>query len=87
MSHPPSFPWDRDLPPERFQAVLNDPSDPQHDAYLALLLREARPDEVWRWTTPQHVAQHLDRLAPKLGRSRDFWLWLFDGWRQLGLLT
>jgi hypothetical protein len=60
--------------------------DPDHDRLLALLMREGSPPEVWRWTHPAHVAAHLDRLAPRLGRRRAFWLWLFAGWKRLGLL-
>lgn len=81
------FLWDRDIDPERFRSVVNDADAPQHDAWLALLLREARPSDVWDWTTPEHVAAHLDALAPRLGRRREFWLWLFHGWRQLGLVA
>ena len=83
----PAFLWDRQIPADRFRAVVNDASAPQHDAWLALLLREARPDEVWLWTTPEHVAAHLDHLASRLGRQREFWLWLFAAWRRLGLLA
>ena len=80
----PTFLWDRELDPDAFRAAVNDPADEHHDAWLALLLREARPDEVWDWTTPAHVSQHLERLAPRLGRRGDFWIWLFEGWRRLG---
>lgn len=83
----PSFLWDRSIPVERFRAVVNDPTDPRHDAWLALLLRESRPGAVWDWTTPAHVAEHLERIAPRLGRQRAFWLWLFEGWRELGLVA
>lgn len=83
----PTFLWDRDIEAERFRAAVNDPEDPNHDRWLALLLREARPDEVWQWTTPAHVSEHLERLAPCLGRRREFWLWTFQGWRRLGLVA
>ena len=80
------FLWDSTIPADRFGAAVNDPGDPDHDAWLALLLREARPDLVWCWTTPDHVAQHLGRLGPRLGRKRAFWEWLIASWRRLGLL-
>lgn len=67
--------------------MVNDTDHPKHDRWLALRLREARPDEVWTWTTPEHVAVHLDRLALRLGRKRDLWIWLFAGWRALGLVA
>lgn len=85
MKHP-DFLWDRGIPPETFHRVVNDAGAPQHDAWLALLLREAQPKQVWGWTTPQHVDQHLSRIGPRLGRRQTFWLWLFDGWRESGLL-
>ena len=78
--------WDREIPADLFHAAVNDAGHPDHDRWLALLLREARPDEVWRWTSPEHVAEHVDRLAPWLGRRRAFWPWLLAGWRRLGLL-
>ena len=81
------FAWDRTLSEERLRAALADAAHPDHDRLLALLLREARPDQVWAFTTPDHVAEHLDRLAPRLGRRREFWVWLFEGWRRLGLLS
>lgn len=87
VNRQPSFLWDRDIDPERFRAVVNDVGCKQHDAWLALLLREAKPSDVWSWTTPQHVGLHLERLAPKLGKKRDFWLWLFEGWRRHGLVA
>ena len=83
----PAFLWDREIDPERFREVVNDAAAEQHDAWLALLLREARPAEVWLWTSPAHVSQHLERLAPRLGRRRSFWLWLFEGWRSRGLVA
>ncbi len=83
----PPFIVDRNIPAQHFRAVVNDAAAEQHDAWLALLLREARPDQVWAWTTPTHVAQHLERLAPRLGRRRAFWLWMFAGWRRLGLVA
>ena len=81
------FAWDRELSPARLRAALADPADPDHDRLLALLLREGRPDEVWRWTTPEHVAAHFARIEARLGRRRAFWRWLLDGWRRLGLLA
>lgn len=80
------FLWDREIDPDHFRRVVNDSAAAQHDSWLALLLREARPSTVWEWTTPQHVAAHLPVLARRLGRRRDFWIWLFAGWRQLGFL-
>ena len=82
-----SFAWDREISEERLRTALSNASDADHDRLLALVLREARPDEVWRWTTPEHVAVHFERVEARLGRKREFWRWLLAGWRRLGLLA
>lgn len=82
----PDFLWDRQISSSRFAAVVGDPTDPKHLEWLALLLREARPDQVWQWTTPEHVAEVLPQIAWRLGRQRAFWEWLVAGWRRLGLI-
>lgn len=82
----PAFLWDRHVTAADLRRILDDPTDPRRHRLLATLLREARPDEVWRWVHPRDVARELPILAPLLGRQRDFWEWLIDGWRRLGLL-
>ena len=83
----PGWLWDRDLSVDEVRGILGDRQEPRRLELLAALLREARPDEVWRWVTPHEVAADLDSLAPRLGRQRDFWVWLFDGWRARGYLS
>ncbi len=82
----PRFLWDRSITRATLREILANPADGRRLHLLATLLREARPDEVWAWITPQAVAAELDTLGPLLGRRRAFWIWLFDGWRSLGLL-
>ena len=82
----PVFLWDRRLTAGEVRAILAADDDPRRRQLLALILREARPDDVWSWVTPQVVADELDLLAPMLGRKKQFWLWLVAGWRRLGLL-
>jgi hypothetical protein len=50
------------------------------------LLREARDVDVWRFVTPPEVAAALPLLGRRLGRRRQFWEFLIDGWRDDGLL-
>lgn len=82
----PVWLWDRAIDATTARRVLADPDDPRHEALLAQLLREERPGRVWDWVTPQHVARELDRIGPRLGRKREFWMWLIGGWREQGLL-
>jgi hypothetical protein len=72
---------------KKAQLKLADAAHPERLPLLRVLLREARPDEVWAFVTPQQVVTEWDRLAPGLGRRRDFWLWLIEKWRALGYLA
>lgn len=82
----PYFLWDRNLTDDEFREIVRRPDHPEHVSLLALLLREARPDEVWAYVTPAQVAAEWERVAPRLGRHRPFWAWLLDTWRGLGFL-
>jgi hypothetical protein len=83
----PYFLWDRSITVAELRDVLANPAAPDRDALLALLLREARPDEVWAFVSPHVVAAEWPRLAPRLGARRAFWGWLLEEWRKLGLLA
>jgi hypothetical protein len=83
----PYFLWDRNVTVAQLRAVLATPSHPQFQELLALLLREARPDEVWEFVSPNAVAEQLPALAPHLGHRREFWMWLLHEWQQLGFLA
>lgn len=83
----PYFLWDRAVTVGQLRAILADGGHPQRPALLRALLREARPDDVWRFVTPQQVAAEWDAIAPGLGRRRAFWQWLLQQWRALGLLA
>lgn len=50
----PYFFWDRNVTVGELRAVLADAAHPERLPLLRVLLREARPDEVWAFVTPQH---------------------------------
>ena len=52
---------------------------------LAVIVREARDTDVWRFTTPREVVSRWPDLQRRLGRRRAFWAFLIDRWRELGL--
>jgi hypothetical protein len=81
------FPWDRALAVAQVRAILADRSHPRRMALAALILREARPDQVWEWIDPRDVAEILPAVERRLGRRRAFWTWLIRSWRRLGLLA
>jgi len=80
----PYFLWDCDLTIEEFRARLEDP-DPEVRAYLVgKLMRQAKPDDVFLYVRPREIRELWPRLFRYLGRTRDFWTWLFDTWEAQG---
>jgi hypothetical protein len=82
----PYFLWDEDLTIGELRNRLT--TGPQHERLrlLGKLLREARDDHVWRFTTPEEVVSCFAQLEPYLGRRRAFWQYLLKGWRADGLI-
>lgn len=83
----PYFFWDEDVSIGELRAVLGGPSSDERDRLLGKMLREARDIDVWRFVSPEDVAQALPRLRRRVGRRYEFWRWLIDGWRSDGLLS
>ncbi len=80
------FAWDRRLDAAELRRILADPAHPEYLDMAALLLREARPGNVWQFLTPATVAGLLAVLGPRLGRQRAFWTWLIQEWQDHGRL-
>jgi hypothetical protein len=80
----PYFLWDCDLTVEQLRAGLDDP-DPEVRAYLiGKLMRQAKPDDVFLYVRPREIRELWPRLLRYLGRTREFWTWLFDTWEAQG---
>ena len=82
----PYFMWDEDVSIRELKAILREPADPRHERMFGKMLREARDIDVWKFVTPTEVGAVLDRVERRLGRRRDFWRFLINGWRADGLL-
>ena len=65
---------------------LRTASEPARLRLVALILREARDADVWRFVTPEEVIRLWPRLAGRLGLRRTFWEFLLDRWKRLGLV-
>jgi hypothetical protein len=80
----PYFLWVCDLTLAQFRQTL-DGSDPEVRAYLiGKLMRQARPDDVFQFVRPGEIRELWPRLSRYLGRTREFWTWLFDTWEGQG---
>ena len=82
----PYFLWDVDVTEAELRARLRHPDPAIRAQWQGCLLREARFDEVWSYLTLDEVLRDWPLIQRHLGRRRDFWVWLLDGWRKDGLL-
>jgi hypothetical protein len=81
----PYFLWDQPMTVAELRRHLSGPPEERYH-YLGKILREAREPDVWRFTTPDEVVREWHRIEPQLGRRREFWRFLLDKWRELGLV-
>lgn len=81
-----SFAWDREETPASLRLKLERATEEEWIPLAAWILREARPDEVWRFLRPEDVDKHLSKLTPILGRRKDLWTYLIQTWHELGKL-
>lgn len=80
----PYFLWDTDMTLEAFRDRLGD-ADPDVRAYfIAKLMRQAKPDDVFAFVSPRTIRENWSRIEQRLGRTRSFWVWLFASWERLG---
>ncbi len=49
-------------------------------------MAEARFNEVWEYLSLEEILRNWPDIQRHLGRSRPFWEFLINGWRELGLL-
>jgi hypothetical protein len=80
----PYFLWDCDLTLADFEARLRDPDPGVRAYFVAKLLRQAKPDDVFQFVTVATIEELWPRVDRYLGQSRAFWIWLLDTWRHQG---
>jgi len=60
---------------------------PPARAYLTgKMMRQAKPDDVLQFVSPQEIADLWPMLEKYLGNSRDFWNWLMEEWVRRGIV-
>jgi hypothetical protein len=80
----PYFLWDCDMTSDEFRARLRNP-DPDIRAYhLGKLMRQAKPDDVFSFTSLDEIAEQWSRLVRYLGERRAFWDFFFEAWERQG---
>ncbi|HEX7182377.1 MAG TPA: hypothetical protein VF756_11080 [Thermoanaerobaculia bacterium] len=80
----PYFLWDSDMTLEEFRRGLED-NEPEARAYLVgKLMRQAKPDDVFAFVSPREIRELWPLLERYLGKTREFWTWLFGSWEAQG---
>jgi hypothetical protein len=79
----PYFLWDEDITLDMFRARLADPDVEVRAYYLGKLMRQAKPDDVFTFVTLREVRELFPLVVRYLGRTREFWTWVLDQWKDL----
>ena len=82
----PYFLWDEpNTTVASFREALARASEDEKARLLGKLMREARDEDVWRFTTVVEVRALLSKIDRYLGRRRAFWRYLLEAWQRHGL--
>jgi hypothetical protein len=82
----PYFLWDEPMTIRALRDRLGR-SEEDRVRLLGKILREAREQDVWLFTTVNEIDERWPQLERYLGRRRDFWQFLLGCWRKQGLLS
>lgn len=82
----PYFLWDVDMTLAEFERILREGDAAVRPYFLGKLMRQAKPDDVLQFVTPQQIADSWDAVGRYLGRSRAFWTWLLEEWEARGFV-
>jgi len=77
----PYFLWDMDMTLGEFEIALRDGDRVERAYLLGKLMRQAKPDDVFTFVTPEAIRELWADVQPWLGRTREFWHWLMAAWK------
>lgn len=77
----PYFLWDMDMTLERFERELAAADRPTRAWLVGNLMRQAKPDDVFTFVSPDEIGELWSDLARHLGRTRPFWEWVMTTWK------
>lgn len=67
---------------EAFRAELASPDRVVRAYMTAKVMRQAKPDDVFSFVTVEQILDLWNDLEMHLGKSREFWRWILEGWRR-----
>jgi len=74
----PYFLWDVDISLSDWLAMVNGADADDAAYWLARALRDAKPDDVLEFVDWERIQRDWPRMAPHLGRQREFWAWWLE---------
>ena len=77
----PAFSWARNWSISEIKKRL---TGVDHINVLSWIMREAKFEEVWYFTSPKDVFDSFNELKYLLGRKRLFWEYILNEWHELG---
>jgi len=76
----PYFLWDCEMTLAEFRAKLATGCRDERAYLTGKLMRQAKPDDVFQFTTLVEIRDLWPDLEKYLGRTRPMWTWLLDEW-------
>jgi hypothetical protein len=81
------FNWDAPVTNAAVRLALAEGNEDDKVFWIAKIMREARYDDVWRYVSLRRdVVPRWSRIEPHLGRWKDKWCFLIQGWKERGLI-
>jgi hypothetical protein len=80
----PYFAWDVEMTLDELRLRLDDADATIAGYFHAKLMRQAKPDDVFQLTSARRVRELWPQIVGHLGRTREFWTWLFEQWERDG---
>ena len=80
----PNFCWDRNLNADQISTQLRNASGFEWVRIAAWIIREAAFSDIWKFLNPNEVSDHMNELAPFLGRRKDLMEYILGEWHELG---
>ena len=65
---------------DEFERALREESDAVRGYLLGKMMRQAKPDDVFQFTTLKTIESLWPAIRPYLGRTRSFWQWILTAW-------
>ena len=83
----PYFLWDETISEDELKEVLKKGTPHQKYHYISKILREASYNDVWKYLSVSDISKSWDLLKNRLGKKKNFWIFMLDNWRKHGFIS